>query len=316
MGTLSAADGLHAFFDSSFSNAIGNEDSYKFQNQDENIAIVSNGTLLSIEGRQPVTANDTLKLKMWQLSQPAYSFTISMNSFDPNVEAYLEDAFTHSSTRLANDDTTKIHFNTTSDTASFANNRFSIVFKKGMVMPVQITSEMAYAKDIGVQVEWRTESETNISSYQVERSGDTRQFTKIGSAQPKNTGGNASYEFFDYKPLPSDNFYLVKSTDDDGKVKYSKVMRVKARLDKPLINVFPNPVTGLQFNAELVKLEKGNYKIAIINLSGKAVFNSITVHAGGTANYSIKLKKGLPSGVYVLQFTKGENTYKTPLVIE
>src|SRR5436853_34563 len=53
-----AADGLAAYFSKDFDNAIGDEDSYKFTNPDENIGILRNGKMLSIEGRKPVAASD------------------------------------------------------------------------------------------------------------------------------------------------------------------------------------------------------------------------------------------------------------------
>src|SRR4051812_18068247 len=49
-GPQNTADGLVAVFADNFSKKIGNEDSYKFTNLDENIAINRDGVNLSIEG--------------------------------------------------------------------------------------------------------------------------------------------------------------------------------------------------------------------------------------------------------------------------
>lgn len=127
-GPQNTADGVVAFFADNFSTSIGNEDSYKFTNLDENLAIDCRGTLLSIEGR-PMTRFDTLKLVMWQFRQKSYYLQLNGSNFSSKVKAVVKDKYLSKETAVDLSSSTTVPFTITGDSASFAANRFSVVFK-------------------------------------------------------------------------------------------------------------------------------------------------------------------------------------------
>lgn len=128
-GSQNTADGAVAFFADNFSTAIGNEDSYKFTNPDENLAINSKGTFLSIEGRPTIRGTDTLKLVMWTFRQKSYYLKLSGSNFVPTVKAVVKDNYLHKETVIDLSSSTFLPFSITTDSASFAANRFSVIFK-------------------------------------------------------------------------------------------------------------------------------------------------------------------------------------------
>ncbi|MEJ7681477.1 MAG: hypothetical protein WKG06_27225 [Segetibacter sp.] len=118
-GMKNTADGVVVFFDNMFTTAIGNEDSYKFTNLDENLSIDRNGTELSMEGRPPVTADDTIPLRMWQFRQKSYYLQLTGSNFSPDVTAFVKDAYLHKETPVDLSTVTLLPFSITADSGFF-----------------------------------------------------------------------------------------------------------------------------------------------------------------------------------------------------
>ena len=312
-----AADGVSAFFDSTFSNEVSSEDSYKFTNQDENICIERNGKLLSIEGRKQVNLNDTLPIKMWQLTQPSYILKIKPENFDATVETWLEDKWLQTTARLYKDSVTMIPFNITADTASLTPYRFRIVFRVLSTLPVQLSSIKAYEQNMGVEVEWTALSENNMNRYEVERSAYTLEFNKIGSVAAKgNASMSSTYSFYDAAPLSGQNFYRIRSVDNAGIAKYSKVVKVELSKTVKEISVYPNPVKGNAINLLFKNIESGEYNIKLISHSGQVVFTEVVNHREGTSSHTIVLNKKIAAGTYILQVSYGGKTETIRVVIK
>ena len=154
-GTQDALDGVVAVYDDKFSNAIGDEDSYKFINPDENIAIDRNGTLLSMEGRIALTASDTLPLKIWQYRRKDYSLKLTGFNFSPFIRAFLKDAYLHTETAIDLSSVTTVPFSITAEAASFASGRFTVIFTTGTPLPetvINIVSENIEKSRSGITV--------------------------------------------------------------------------------------------------------------------------------------------------------------------
>ena len=132
-GPQNTADGVVAFFDDRFSFSIGNEDSYKWTNLDENLAIERNGKLLSIEGRPTVHGCDTINLKMWTFRQKTYYLKLTGSDFAPTVKAVVKDNYLDKESVIDLSASNLVPFSLTADSASFAANRFSVVFKTARV---------------------------------------------------------------------------------------------------------------------------------------------------------------------------------------
>lgn len=128
-GSENTADGAVAFFDDRFSYSIGNEDSYKWTNPDENLAINCRGTLLSIDGQPGLHDSDTLNLSMWQYRQKSYYLKLVASNFSPAVKTFLKDNYLHTETSVELSSPAYLPFSISSDDASFAADRFAIIFK-------------------------------------------------------------------------------------------------------------------------------------------------------------------------------------------
>src|SRR5690606_38931336 len=99
-----------------------------------------------------------------------------------------------------------------------------------------------YYADGSAYLEWRTASEINNSGFEVERSNDGVNFTKIGWVEGNgSTTVEQAYLFTDENPLPGWNYYRLKQIDYDEKFEYSRLIPVFVD-DLPQVEIYPNPL--------------------------------------------------------------------------
>lgn len=311
-----SADGLSAYFSNKFSSAFGDEDSYKFTNEDENISILRNGKTLSIEGRQPVTADDTIPLKMWHITLKNYALKIVLKNFDDNITSYLEDNFLHTAARLNNEALTEIPFTITEDSLSAAPGRFRIVFKNAGTLLSSQPGIGVYAKDKGVQVEWTTGSAGNTDSCIIEKAENAQHFVAIGAVKTKDAAANTAYQWFDANPAEGDNFYRIKLVNPSAQANYTRIGKVHFEAIKGTISVVSNESNSNDFAMNFKNIEKGKYVLGLINNAGQKVYSSTIIHPGGSASYAVKPKNVLAAGIYHLQVSGNNKLKNIPVLIQ
>lgn len=128
------ADGVMAIFSANGSNEIDGEDAMKLDNMDENLSLLRDKKRMVIEMKSLPTAKDTLFLNMEKVQPRDYQFSFAPFNFDNSaLSAFLFDRYknTFSTIDLGNGGT--YNFNVNSDSASWAPNRFMVVFDNAAV---------------------------------------------------------------------------------------------------------------------------------------------------------------------------------------
>jgi hypothetical protein len=294
---------------------VRDEDSYKFENQDENIAVMRNGKRLSIEGRKPITVNDTIPIVTWRLSEAEYVLKATIYKFDDRVKSYLQDAYLATTEILKNDDVTFIPFSITADSASFAGDRFRIIFETYSTLPVIFSSVKAQAKNKGVHVEWTVESESNMEKYEIERSSDTQTFTTRGTVTAIINRVNTSlYSWFDASPIDGNSYYRIKSSNKSGEIRYSEVVKIEKADVAEHIAVSIKSGQANSLHVVFKNTIRGDYLLSLIDPAGQKVFEGRVHHSGGTATRTLTLNRPLPTGIYSLRVAN-QNRSQTLLVL-
>ncbi|MFT3908127.1 MAG: T9SS type A sorting domain-containing protein [Ferruginibacter sp.] len=302
--SLGPVDGNVVAFDPTFSNDFESQDALKLINTGENFGILSNDKILAVEAKEPIVNIDTIFYNLANLRHEAYQFRFAPDNLNAvNQQAFLVDRFLNTQTPVSLLDTTVIDFDITNDAASSAVDRFYLVFKQLVIVPVTITHIAATRiNDTKIAVTWKVDNEINIDRFELERSGDGRNFNKLHAALPKlNNGGAADYLYNDEHPLNADNFYRIKAVSRSGQVQYSAIVKVAAVKVDASITIYPNPVVDKIMNVEFINQEKGIYQLDLIDVLGQTVYsNSITVN-GNNLVESIQLGKSIAAGNYQLK---------------
>jgi hypothetical protein len=303
-GNTILADGTLQMFDKSYSDKLDRYDAKKIMNSANNLAINTSGENLVVERRAPLTEQDTIQYNMSSMAKQNYRLEFkALGLSSENVEGFVEDTYLDTRTPLNMEGTTHVDFAVTSDKGSYAANRFRIVFKTAVVLPVKFVSITAVQKDEDIEVTWKTENEKAVKQYDVEKSVDGVSYKKAYTVAADNNGAG-SYNWLDEQAIPGDNYYRIRMEDESGKISYSDVVKVSIPLGKPSIGIYPNPITDGIIHLQFVNQPKGRYGLRLLNPLGQTIIAKQVEHAGGNATENIKWDYNLAHGVYQLQVLK------------
>ena len=146
-----------------------------------------------------------------------------------------------------------------------------------------------------VRLDWQTASEQNSSHFEIERSANGGDYTRIGSMKAAGNSANIRrYEFTDETAPTGLLLYRLRQVDIDGRFSYSKIVQI--RITAPLeAKIGPNPTGGaitLQIPAEW----KSNVEWRLYNTQGHLLEQRTKMASG---NYTIDLSKR-SAGTYQL----------------
>ena len=182
------ADGVSVFYNNNYSAGFGNEDALQLANFGEDVAIMSNGRQLAIEGRPLVDSNETLQLYADRLQPKTYDWEINAGNFNSSIlSAVLKDNYTNTSTPLNLNGSSVISFKVTNDAGSKAANRFQVVFATAKSAQDSVAVNMCDGGNTtissnltGTQYQWQV---YNGSNYENIANSSTFQGTSTANLQ-------------------------------------------------------------------------------------------------------------------------------------
>jgi hypothetical protein len=173
--------------------------------------------------------------------------------------------------------------------------------------PLPVTFAGFYAKNNNsyTSLTWNVATESNTIGYEVQRSIDGSNFSKIGFVSASNS---SSYSFVDTK-ASNVAYYRIKSIDVDGKYSYSIIVNIKGLESDVVMKAFPMPVQNqltVQHNAA-----NSNSKLEVISADGR-MFKALALTEG--AQQTIVDLSSAKSGVYVVRFINGMNIQTAKII--
>ncbi len=193
----------------------------------------------------------------------------------------------------------------------------------GTVVPLQLltftakwlSSSLSTGEGRGAALlQWTTAQELNTSHFEIERSIDGREFSKIGTVKANSTTQSNTYKFSDAvapnSPLwgAGGLFYRLKMVDKDGQFTYSPIRSLTINHSSLGIAVYPNPAK------DVVHIAGSNMvQLTLTDQTGRNLF---TRQCANSSLETIPVKR-FGRGVYVLRVTdtKG-NIHIAKVVVE
>jgi|GEM_PF-2585185 len=178
-------------------------------------------------------------------------------------------------------------------------------------LPVTLTHFTLTQENNLVQLNWATATEEGSKGFEVQRSEDTRNWTKLDYVESKSFNGdsqaNLDYSFIDHTPVDGKNYYRLKQIDLDGTYAYSQIR--SAVIESIQINTYPNPVaTSLTLDGL-----KGGESIKIYNSTGRLLLEEN--HSNQEAKKSI-LMNSFADGIYIVKVTDTTGKVQTRKVLK
>lgn len=165
------------------------------------------------------------------------------------------------------------------------------------ILPVKLVGFKAVKDKNVVQLNWTVAQESNIESYQVQRSKDGINFTTIQTIGARNQSGyQPNYTSTDASPLKGVNYYRL-AINENGRKEMSGIATVTMSNvgNNFTINYTPN---STRLNIRLIGLDAGSYSVLVVNAVGQLLQSLRLAHDGSEANKEINLKGGLSKGIY------------------
>ncbi len=168
------------------------------------------------------------------------------------------------------------------------------------VLPIELLSFTASAKNDLVETQWVTSTEINNDYFTVERSVDATNFEEVGRLDGAgNSTTQLSYGFIDDAPYPGISYYRLKQTDFDGMFSYSDIRAVEIDGDHgfELLQVYRSESgLNLTYRSEAPRLHA-----AVFDLLGQQLFQAGIDNTNGRS----VIYPSLARGVYLLRLSNG-----------
>jgi hypothetical protein len=167
-------------------------------------------------------------------------------------------------------------------------------------IPLKLVEFRGWKEQGGNQITWTTGTEMNSDFFELERSTDGKNFTKIAIVSV--LGSGSTYQFTDN--LIGGNallYYRLKLVDHDLHYNYSKVVELR---EKPatvtLAGTYPNPFQSA-VSVNLVVTKAQNVTLVLFDNSGQKIQQRTVRVAEGRSEQGFTGLDKLSSGVYLLQ---------------
>lgn len=187
------------------------------------------------------------------------------------------------------------------------------VTQSNLPLPVEMLAFNAQPFHQSILLNWFINAEYNLQGYEIQRSTDATNFTKIGWINAKNLNSPTNYELVDDQiQVNTLYYYRLKITDFDGSVRFSNTVQAIIT-DKPQLVVYPNPNNG-NMNIVLELLQNENVNIQLLNSIGQVVWEKSEYLNKGIQK--LQLQTQLAKGVYNLVISSETESYTQRVVIE
>jgi hypothetical protein len=172
------------------------------------------------------------------------------------------------------------------------------IWSSGGALPINGLQLSTKQLNASVMLQWHTAQEINTAKFEIEKSSDAINYTKIGElAATGNSYTQKNYWFEDKVPEPI-NYYRIKAIDNDAKATYSPISKLSFKMsDMASIIIAPNPVK--QYADIIIESKQVvTTPFKIINTNGQTVQSGkITLQKG--INKINKNVTTLTSGYYL-----------------
>lgn len=179
-----------------------------------------------------------------------------------------------------------------------AQRRFTLAtYSKFNSLPLRLVYFTAVADGYRVRLNWQVENELDTKTYEIERSLDASNFSRIGTVSARQLP-QASYVDYDPSPVLGWNYYRLKIFDNAGRFTYSQIRPVEFKKGKEDLKIFPIPTSDV-LNIMLPSSYVNNVTLQVYAIDGKFIsamkptVNNVQLNA-----------LALPAGTYILRILK------------
>ncbi|HMP87250.1 MAG TPA: T9SS type A sorting domain-containing protein, partial [Lacibacter sp.] len=198
----------------------------------------------------------------------------------------------------------------TTGSASNTNRMYSIWFRdfnyqQPLILPVKLLSFNGNSHNQKVTLNWMVDMNEDADSYEVEKSTNGRDFSKVALVFPTNKQGVESYIYNAAAPAQGKELYRLKLVDKNGTISYSRILAFQAAgaATANTLRIAGNPAGG-QLN---VSYQTNNRQITlrVLNMNGGTLLQQTVATMTGTNLIGVDISSIAGTGLYILEVVDG-----------
>jgi GEVED domain/Secretion system C-terminal sorting domain len=228
-------------------------------------------------------------------------------------------------TPLIAGNTTYLRIRLTATAAGMTTSHATGYFEKGEVedyrvnvdnypLATQLLDFTAKLNDKSVHTEWKVTEDASVYAYEVERSSDNINWSKVNSVDANRTTGNFTYTAVDARPLKGVSYYRLRIIEAAGRNRLSAVQKINYDDFSAGFTMAPNPARDYTRLTVDVNQETEGL-LQIFNMQGKEVITQKRLLKNGSTIIEFKLPAGLAGGMYTVRLTAGNTVLNQKLII-
>ncbi|MGV3604249.1 MAG: T9SS type A sorting domain-containing protein [Dyadobacter fermentans] len=162
-------------------------------------------------------------------------------------------------------------------------------------LPVTMIAFQTRKEENSVKLTWETSFETNSAYFEIQRSGNAKDWQPLGRVSSAGESSyKSSYIFEDLAPMAGDNYYRLKSVDQDGTFALSQIRKVS--WDDAALTIFPNPAN------DVIEVHVQDWQhVANIRIMDESGIILKEHHSEKTSQRGRLSLEGLCAGSYILE---------------
>lgn len=167
-------------------------------------------------------------------------------------------------------------------------------------LPVELLAFNAKPNNASIDLGWVTASERDAQGFELGRSIDGKDFTKIGWVEANGNSLNTiSYDFKDLNvKFGVKYYYQLRMIDVDGTVDYSQILQARLASKNSSLTVFPNPVRSV-VNLSIDSPADDETVVRFYDVTGKLVLERVQHIVEGANTLQLDISN-LAVGTYKL----------------
>ncbi|MEM7370087.1 MAG: T9SS type A sorting domain-containing protein [Bacteroidota bacterium] len=187
------------------------------------------------------------------------------------------------------------------------------------VLPAKIEQFQGLLDQKVANLSWFTPANSQLVSFQVERSYDQQTFRPVGKVDVQGSPNLPGYyQFQDEEVLnrTSDRvYYRLQQFDIDGKISMSPMIEIDLRSETGFrYSVYPNPVVDGVLNLQYFTPELNDVEFRIYTLSGQLIHRQTLITNTPQSHTRIDVSD-LPRAMYMLSLSNGRTEVKERVAI-
>ncbi|RFM25762.1 T9SS type A sorting domain-containing protein [Deminuibacter soli] len=179
-----------------------------------------------------------------------------------------------------------------------------------------LSSFTATNQGTGNLLQWKLGTQDYITTFDVQRSGNSKDFTSIGIvAAQTNAALPVQYNYTDAQPLAGTNYYRLSISGSNGYRLFSDTVSVNIQppVTRFTAYIWPNPVCTGTMNLVINAAGSGVLRLEIVSLNGSILQNELIPVTKGTIRQQVNVSR-LHNGFYFAYLTSGREKFAIPFL--